>query len=367
VRFSERIRIDGAPIEDDAFEAALGRVLRDASPELTFFETLTLAGLVAFADAEVDLAVLEVGLGGRLDATNVVRAPLVTAVTSIARGLDGAALEHADRLGSTPEAIAREKAAIAKPGAPMVLGPLDEGPLAASIELASSRGASHVVALADPSRALPPGVERATIEVDAARQVAMLRADAFEARLAPRLRGRHQLDNAAVAALAAREASRALPALAGTIECGIERASWDGRLERVERSDGVVVWLDVAHNVDGVRCFVEAVSRLGLEPARCYLLFGALADKAYEPMLRMLAPLAERRAYAPPGGRDPAPCEALCAIAPGRCFDDPVEAAIAAERELGRGEHLLVTGSVYLVGAVRAALFDLRRDPPMGL
>lgn len=367
VRFAERIRISGAPIDDEAFASALRRVYADASEELTFFETLTLAAFVAFAEARVELVVLEVGLGGRLDSTNIVRAPLATAITSIARGLDGAALEHADRLGSTPEAIAREKAAIAKPGVPMVLGPLAPGPRLAAIELALGRGASRVVALAGAEEALPGGVERALSSPEASGRAATLRAPGYEARLEPSLIGRHQLDNAAVAALTAREAARQLPALAGAIERGVARASWDGRLERVERPGGVTIWLDVAHNVDGVRALVEAISLVGVPRERCHLVFGALADKAYAPMLRLLEPVAARRSYAPPGGREPARPAELAQILPGELHDDPVTAVFAAERALGPGGHVLVTGSIYLVGEVRAALFDLRRDPPMGL
>jgi dihydrofolate synthase / folylpolyglutamate synthase len=367
VRFSERIRIDGAPIDDAAFASALGRVFADASDELTFFETLTLAAFVAFAEARVELVVLEVGLGGRLDSTNVVRAPLATAITSIARGVGGAALEHADRLGSTPEAIAREKAAIAKPGVPMVLGPLDPGPRAAAVELARHAGAPRLVALAGEDDVLPSDVERAVSTPQGSGRVAHVRAPGFEARLEPRLFGRHQLDNAAVAALTAREAARQLPALAGAIELGVTRASWDGRLERVERPGGVTIWLDVAHNVDGVRALVEAMPIVGVPRERCHLVFGALADKAYAPMLRLLEPVAARRSYAPPGGREPARPAELAAILPGEAFDDPVQAVLAAERTIGPGGHVLVTGSIYLVGEVRAALFDLRRDPPMGL
>jgi dihydrofolate synthase/folylpolyglutamate synthase len=367
VRFAERIRVDGEPIDDAAFASALGRVFSDASDELTFFETLTLAAFVAFAEARVELVVLEVGLGGRLDSTNIVRAPLATAVTSIARGVDGAALEHADRLGTTPEAIAREKAAIAKPGVPMVFGPIDPGPRAAALERARLAGATRFVALSGEGEALPSGVERAVSTPDASGRASWLRAPGFEARLEPGLIGRHQLDNAAVAALTAREAARRLPALAGAIERGVARASWDGRLERVERPGSVTIWLDVAHNVDGVRALVEAISLVGVPRERCHLVFGALADKAYAPMLRLLEPVAARRSYAPPGGREPARPAELAAILPGEAFDDPVQAVLAAERAVGPGGHVVVTGSIYLVGEVRAALFDLRRDPPMGL
>src|SRR4051794_2193757 len=118
-RFAERIRLDGEPIDDDAFAAALDRVLGGCRADLTVFESLTIAAFVAFHDAGVELAVIEVGLGGRLDATNAIRAPLCTAITSI--GLD-----HTEYLGPTIADVAREKAGILKPGAPAVLGPMPE-------------------------------------------------------------------------------------------------------------------------------------------------------------------------------------------------------------------------------------------------
>src|SRR5262249_12747203 len=105
-RFAERIRLSGEPIADDAFARALGRGL-DCKTDLTFFESLTVAAFDAFREAAVDLAILEVGLGGRLDATNVVPSPLCTAITSIA-------LDHTALLGDSLQAIAREKAGIAK-------------------------------------------------------------------------------------------------------------------------------------------------------------------------------------------------------------------------------------------------------------
>ncbi len=116
-RFAERIQVNGVPLEDDEFARVLGVVDDRCGIPLTFFEMLTVAAFTAFADAQVDLAVVEVGLGGRLDATNVVRRPLVTAITSIA-------MDHMNWLGNSIQAIAGEKAGILKTGVPVVLGPL---------------------------------------------------------------------------------------------------------------------------------------------------------------------------------------------------------------------------------------------------
>ena len=126
-RFAERIRIDGEPISDETLADVLDRAL-DLGPELSFFEAATLAAFLAFRDANVDVAVVEVGIGGRLDATNVVARPRVTAITRVA-------LDHMDRLGDTLESIAREKAGIAKPGVAMVLGPMAHNVRAAALEV----------------------------------------------------------------------------------------------------------------------------------------------------------------------------------------------------------------------------------------
>ncbi|WP_267888146.1 bifunctional folylpolyglutamate synthase/dihydrofolate synthase, partial [Sorangium cellulosum] len=133
-RFAERIRIGGEMIGDAALEAALSAALERVPSPLTFFEALTVAAFVAFRDAGVDLAILEVGLGGRLDATNVIAAPLCTAITSIA-------FDHEALLGPTLADIAREKAGILKPGAPAVLGPLDPEADAAIESAAQAVGA----------------------------------------------------------------------------------------------------------------------------------------------------------------------------------------------------------------------------------
>src|SRR5215472_1154630 len=140
-RFAERIRIDGEPLDDAALARVLSDVLKRA-PELSFFEVATAAAFVAFREAEVDVAVLEVGIGGRLDATNVIPPPLATAITRIA-------LDHTDRLGPTLAHIAREKAGIAKAGVPLVVGSLDEGPLAVVEDAARAVGAPVVFAERD--------------------------------------------------------------------------------------------------------------------------------------------------------------------------------------------------------------------------
>ncbi len=356
VALRERIRVDGAPLDDAQLDDALARVFRDAPAELTFFETLTLAAFVAFREAKIDLAVLEVGLGGRLDATNLVEAPLATGVVSIARGDDGRDLEHAALLGDSVDAIAREKAGIAKAGAPLVVGPVDPVAREAILDVARARGASPVWSVGADLRVDGEGEEVCLVLPEGERVV-----------LAPRLGGAHQIENAAVAAgmavLAARSEARIGRA---SIERGIARAAWDGRMETVV-ARGRTFLLDCAHNVDGARALAAAVSAQGIPPDRTILVFGALADKAWSSMLRVLAPLATRRVYTSPSGRAPAPLEALAATAPGAGFTDVGQALDAAVADASTNDTILVCGSIYLVGEVRARLLDLPRDPVIAL
>ncbi len=325
-RFGERIRIDGAPLDDDALAPLLIEVLEGA-PDLSFFEVATLAAFVAFRAAKIELAVLEVGLGGRLDATNVVPPPRVGAITRIA-------LDHMDYLGPTVVDIAREKAGIAKLGMPIVLGPMEPNVRRAIEEVTTAVGATLVDAMTDA----------AALEF------------AVEARL--KLAGAHQRDNARVAYVVAKYLG------IGDAACrtGAELAEWPGRLERIEAADGPYL-LDGAHNPDGAAALA---AHLANEEA-VTLVFGALADKDWPAMLDALAPRAARRVYVAPGGRAAADLQALAARHAGDVAES-VEAALAKARAVaGRGGLVVVAGSLFLVGEARAKLLSLPRDPPVAL
>ena len=330
-RVAERIRLDGEPIADAALTDVLERVLAGA-PDLSFFEALTLAAFVAFREAGVEVGVVEVGLGGRLDATNVLERPRATAITRIA-------MDHADRLGPRLVDIAREKAAIAKPGVPMFVGPADAEVRAAIDEVAAARGAT-------------------TFDAGDAGAAAI----ASQAHLA--LPGAHQVDNAAIAVRLA----RALEVPDAAIERGLRETRWPGRLERIERPEGPYL-LDAAHNPDGA----EALARyLEAEPAHPAdgrlpgpgraLVFGALADKAWDAMIDRLSPLFPAgRVYVAPQGRAPAAPEAIAARHPGTVAASVPSACAAARALAGAGE-VVVAGSIFLVGEARAELLDLPFD-----
>jgi dihydrofolate synthase/folylpolyglutamate synthase len=323
VRFAERIRIDGEPLDDEA----LARVLADAlriGDDLSFFETATLAAFLAFRQAGVRLGVIEVGIGGRLDATNVIASPKVTAIT-------GVAFDHQDKLGDTLDAIAREKAGIAKRGVPMVLGPLSDEARRAAIDVATRAGARVV-----PCLDLPADV-------------------------AVGLAGPHQRSNAGVAwtmgaELGWPEAVRAR---------GIASVSWPGRLERIVNGEGEFAgtWiLDGAHNPEGAEALVRALAGEDVGA----LVFGALADKAWREMLPLIAQVPTKRVYVEPRGRQPASPTELAEIAEGQGAPSVAEGLIAARRLAGDAP-VVVAGSLYLVGEARALLLALRPDPIVAL
>jgi dihydrofolate synthase/folylpolyglutamate synthase len=362
-RFAERIRIDGAPIGDDAFDHALGAVLSRGRADLTFFESLTLAAFVAFHEAKVDLAVLEVGLGGRLDATNVIEAPLATAVTSIS-------LEHTAILGDTIEAIAREKAGILKPLAPVVLGPLAVEADRAIAEIAGRVGASPILRVRRGG-VWAPGSLRVLWDGFTTDIAGPGERDAL--RVALELAGRHQAENAGVAVGVAHLLAARWPALdwKSAIHRGLRTARWPGRLEIIER-DGVEIILDCAHNPEGIESLAASMlhARFGVgrrAPSRTALVFGALADKRWPDMLTALAKLAARRYYTEPKGRAPAPLAELSLLLPGEAVPEPRAAIERALAESQPGDTVLVTGSIYLVGEVRAALLGIEADPVIAL
>ncbi|HEX3770286.1 MAG TPA: folylpolyglutamate synthase/dihydrofolate synthase family protein [Polyangiaceae bacterium] len=327
-RFAERIRIDGEPIDDATLAAALDRAL-DGAPDLSFFETATLAAFLAFREARVDLAVIEVGIGGRLDATNVVPCPRAAAITRIA-------FDHMDRLGSTLEAIAREKAGIAKPGLDIVVGAVAEGPRAAIDAVARAAGATTSEPIPEYAGAI--GIP-----------------------------GDYQRDNARVAATLG-ERIGASPA---AISRGIADVRWPGRLERI----GPVL-LDAAHNPDGAEALARHVRSLGIAPARVSVVFGALADKDWRPMLDAIAPLGGTRVYLAPQGGSRAGIDPgdLVARHDGTVAGSVREAIARAARggpsgpgDGGSAELVVVAGSLVLAGEARAELLGLPRDPPVAL
>lgn len=355
MKFAERIRIDGVPIADDVLARHLNEVM-DRNPALTFFEVATMVAFRVFVEARVDLAVLETGLGGRLDATNAVSRPRATAITSIS-------YDHTDWLGETIESIAGEKAGILKSGVPLVTGALP-------------RAASQVIeARAQEVSAAP--VWRVGAEITSTAHGEHLVVQGPVGRsltVTPALRGAHQRNNAAVAvgmAWLLRSPPSGIPALAiedVAIARGIASVRWPGRLETIVTPDGEVL-LDGAHNEEGANALASEIDARAGEHA---LVFGAMGDKAWGTMVRLLSRKFAARFYVAPtasgAGRSAADPGQLNALDPeGVALDTLGEALSCARDAVGREGTVVVAGSLYLVGEARALLLGEERDPQVGL
>lgn len=333
VRFTERIRIDGREIDGDHLADLYDQVAATGVP-LTYYEIGTVLAFLAYAEFGVELMVLETGLGGRLDAATTCH-PCATAITSI--GFD-----HAELLGDTLAAIAREKAGIAKPGVPLFLGPLGPEADGAIAEVAGQIGAP----------------------------VLRLGRDFGEAPVPSALPGAHQRPNAALAVAlagaAANRLGRPLPPPDGDadpVREGLTQVVWPGRLEWL----GPDVLIDCAHNAESAQTLADALDALPRRPRA--LVVSVVAGKAVRDMLALLAPrfdvVVATRSGSP---RALAPEELLAALPADAAMrvltvDDPLAALAAAKAELGPGGLSVVAGSIFLVGDVRAALTGEPRDP----
>ncbi len=346
VELAERIRVGSVDIERSEIvalaEEVRSRVL-DRGIGLTFFEVVTAMAFLHFARAEVDYAILEVGLGGRLDATNVVD-PLVAVITSI--GID-----HVGFLGSSLREIAFEKAGIVKPGRPLVVGSLGEPAAEVVTEIALERGAPIY----------RPGREYDwQLEPDGRMSFAGMgwKLDALEVGLA----GRFQRRNAATAVAT-------LAAVRGEVQCderavrdGLRGVRWPGRLETVLEDPTTI--LDGAHNVDAIRTLVaELEAVLGARPLR--VLFAAMGDKDWRQMIDVLAPhcaAAVVTEVIPDRAVHGAELyDAFSRHCPTAIEADPVAAFERVLSEATVDEVVLVTGSLFLVGVIHEYLQVGRR------
>jgi dihydrofolate synthase/folylpolyglutamate synthase len=351
-RYVERVRIDGRPLGLAEAAARIDELLaafaRRGAPDTTFFELTTLLAIEAYRDHRCDIAVLEVGLGGRLDATNAV-APLASVITRVA-------LDHTHVLGDTVAEIAREKAGIVKRAVPVVVGARD--PDAQRVIARRARRVGATVLLIDRDFEPLPGPQPGRFGVRVGARVI--------GRLRTRLAGVHQYDNAAcaVAALAALRGA-GLAISDAHMRAGLARVRWPGRLERVPGRPSFL--FDAAHNADGCAAlarYLQSGDRAGrARSGRRVLIFGAMVDKQYPEMLRLLAPLADRVFYCPPNLRRAASHAQLRRVAPGARTRGVADALARARRAAGPGGEVVVAGSIFLVADARAHVLGLRTDP----
>jgi dihydrofolate synthase/folylpolyglutamate synthase len=369
VRVNERIRIDGAPIGDEEFARHYFRV-DDCARQLvtdgklpahpSFFEALTAVAFEAFADAHLDLAVLEVGMGGRLDATNVVE-PLLSVITDIS-------LDHTEWLGETITLIAREKAGILRRNGVLVTLPQHPeanqaiGEVAAQLDVRGLNAAEYI-----------PGMLHSAFvdQEDALRNRYSLEVMGEIIEVDSPLAGVHQQRNIAVAIAAAVELrnSHGFKITPAHIAEGIRQTRWPGRLERIYVPGKTDVLMDVAHNPAGAWALRAALSSLedaslrnsATSGGKRVLVFGCMKDKAYEEMAQILFPLFDLVVATPVESPRSATAEDLLQAAaktgvPAMAARDGHEALETAWAQASPDGSVVVAGSVYLVGEVRPLL-----------
>jgi dihydrofolate synthase / folylpolyglutamate synthase len=355
VRFNERFRLGakggGALVSDDELAEALAECERaNAQAPITVFEITTAAGLVLFARHPADVLLLEVGLGGRLDATNVVEHPLATVITPVS-------FDHAEHLGDTVGQIAAEKAGILKSGAAAIVAAQPREALAA-IE-------RHAARLKVPIRVAG---EDWTATEERGRLVYQDEAGLLDLP-APKLHGRHQFENAGVA-IATLRAVGGLKLAATAFETGIAAAEWPARMQRLSQGKlaarvpiGGELWLDGGHNADGGRAIANALADLEERVSRpLVLIVGMLATKDCEGFLKNFAGLAQRVVAVPvPHQEKSLPADRIADVArsigiPAQSSSD-VNSALAAigSYALEGPPRILITGSLYLAGEVLVA------------
>ena len=357
IKINERIRVNGQEISDDDFAGLHGEVDRVAERlveqgELpwhpSFFEMMTAIAFEHFARARVDLAVLEVGMGGRLDATNVVE-PLVSVITDVS-------LDHQKFLGDTVREIAREKVGIIRPGGVVVT--LPQQPAANDVigNTILDLGARGVSAVPYVPPVSPGSSEYLVSSAGQNCYRYPLQVMGKQILVETPLVGRHQLRNVAVSIAAAEELSKLgfAAITAQTIERGIRETRWPGRFQVIAQPGWPEIVLDVAHNPAGAWALRSALSERYADRPLIFV-FGAMRDKAISEMTEILFPPAERviatRAANP---RSASPEEIQQAA--GRTGAEielalDLTAALERARVPGRaGAVLVITGSIYLVG-----------------
>ncbi len=353
VRFNERIRLDGTLIADAALHAILDRIeaaTSDSGGEATVFESATAAAFVAMSETPADLAIVEVGLGGLLDATNVIDRPLLSVITPVD-------IDHAEFLGDSLPGIAGEKAGILKPGARGLIARQDE------VAMAVIEGAA---------RAAHSPLTVMGVDFDAWAErggMAFQDQERFLDLPAPALTGAHQIANAGLAVAVALELD--LPEAA--IAAGLASVRWPARMQRLTtgpfgetaRAAGTELWLDGGHNPHAARALAETLTeRQSRAPRPSALIVGMLANKDAGGFFEALKGSGAAVFTVPFDGAAAEP-EALAAVARGHGLgaqaSTSVTQALAHALRLGAGR-VVICGSLYLAGEVLGAARETSPD-----
>ena len=350
-RANERISVNSAEIGDEAFARLYWRV-HDRGQQLveegrlpqlpSFFETLTAMAFLYFAEADVELAVLEVGMGGRLDATNIVD-PLLSIVTDIS-------LDHMEWLGPTVAAITREKAGILRRGGTLITLP----------QLAEANQVLGEIAVELGVRAVNAAAYMPSMRADRVGPYGVEALDALVEVASP-LIGAHQQRNVALAIAAAVElaTSHGFPITADSIAAGVRETRWPGRLERIVACGREWI-LDVAHNPAGAWALRASLSDLPDEQRPRTLVFSCLRDKSLKEMSQILFPLFDQVIFAPIHSARAAAMQDLeaAAVALGTVSISGASVREALQLPVERfpAGLIVISGSVYLVGEARPLL-----------
>ncbi len=337
VRFNERIRLAGHLVTDDRLAATLAEVERlNAGQPITVFEVLMAASFVLFAEEPADLCVLEVGLGGRADATNVVDRPAACAIASIS-------MDHREMLGDTLELIAREKAGIMKPGVPVVTG-AQPAEVLATLDAHAAAAGTRLLARDRDWRVAR--TSRGLDYRDAAGPLALP---------PPSLLGPHQTDNAGIAVAAMRASG--LPVPDAAIARGVASAEWPARMQRLSGQLARLLppdwelWLDGGHNPGAGLVLAEHAQSWSDRPL--HLIVGMKQAKDSAEFLRPLLPHAATLwAIAEPGQHLALPVAAIVAASGGVARPGPTVREALAQLPRDRPSRVLICGSLYLAGEV---------------
>lgn len=336
IRLNERVQVGRVPIEDAKVVnltrelIEVGNALEAEEPGLfpSFFEFMTAMAFIHFRDMQVDVAIIEVGLGGRLDATNVVN-PDVTAITSIA-------LDHTQILGETLEEIAREKAGILKKNIPVVLGRIEPGPQGVIKEIATERNCSIYQAGEVEDSELPESS----------------------------LSGRYQRINAAIAAKCVQLLKGSLPVSQERLTAGLKKISWAGRWERKKLESGTDIILDSTHNSEGTIGLAENLESLRDEfggDAKFLFIAGALGQDRADSLLQVIQKFASELIWICPDQPRASPWDAVKDRWPGHIPAREMKIAdlIPSKNTVAvrPSEYpIIVTGSIYLIGEISTYL-----------
>ena len=342
--FNERICFCGKPIENDMLAAvtATVRPMADSMADApTEFELITAIGLLYFKQMGCDIVVLETGMGGRLDSTNVIKNPLATVITGIA-------LDHTEFLGHTVEKIAKEKAGIIKPHAPVVFGGRDKAARAVIEDAAKEADAPFVAAEDTPMTVRSTDLTGTVLDWGAYKNLHLP------------LLGTYQPQNlATVLALFSILPTRGISVDEDTLREGLAKVKWRGRFERVSQKPLIIC--DGAHNPEGIAAAAAGI-RTYFPNQKVLLLTAVMADKDYRGMVEVLSPLAEEVFTLTPNNLRALPAADFAAVwqaygVPAKSFDS-VDAAVGAAVAAASvsGKPLFSLGSLYMYAEVTEAL-----------